>query len=140
MLILKSLVSLPQQSRLFLLHSTAYLYKLYIIVVLRLHFHSHTKNKQNNLGSNNDFLPYSHRLQYILMNTGYCTITIINHKISQSLCEAGLLIYRDAHLVHETEFLIFLRIIVNKILNIYQIHTWDSLFMLLSVLNFKVIE
>ena len=43
-------------TKMFLLHSTANLYKLYIIVMV-------VKNKWNDLGSNDNFLPHFHRLK-----------------------------------------------------------------------------
>jgi len=47
----------------------------------RLQFLSHNKNKWYSLDTRNGFLPHSHRLQYILWDTRYCTIAIINHHI-----------------------------------------------------------
>ena len=46
-----------------------------------LQFHSNNKNKRYSLGSREDFLPHSHRLQYIFKDTGCFTITIIYHHI-----------------------------------------------------------
>ena len=84
---------LPLWSRLFQLYNTANLYKLYIIVMVvtwRLQVCSHNKNRLYDLGSDDDCLPHTHRLHYILKDTRCCAIAIINHHIPQSLCENRL--------------------------------------------------
>ena len=67
--------------------TTQWIFTICIITVmwdgsdLKITIHSHKKNKRHDLGSNDDFLPYSLRFQYILKDTGYCTIPIIDHNI-----------------------------------------------------------